>query len=174
MQHRQRFGGLCGPPQHARRGKAGLTFVGEQLREVDAVDPVEHEHMPSLVEQVVTRVGDCRMGRKQEQCARFEQQVFSLAIDKLPPLILARRDVRGACRRPSRPSLRRRDRSSRSARSDRRYVAQPRSSRMCWLSRLSRMSASVTTPASSAASRATDVAPGLRCRTCRPGSGGVV
>ena len=82
MQHRQRFGGLCGPPQHARRGKAGLTFVGEQLREVDAVDPVEHEHMPSLVEQVVTRVGDCRMGRKQEQCARFEQQVFSLAIDR--------------------------------------------------------------------------------------------
>ena len=82
MQHRQRFGGLCGPPQHARRGKAGLTFVGEQLREVDAVDPVEHEHMPSLVEQVVTRVGDCRMGRKREQCARFEQQVFSLAIDR--------------------------------------------------------------------------------------------
>ncbi len=75
VEHGQGFGDLSGPAQHARHRQPRSTLIGEQSGEVHALDPVEHQHVAAVVEEIVASVGQARVGWERQQGARLGEEV---------------------------------------------------------------------------------------------------
>ena len=70
VQHGQRLRHLGDPPQHTRHREAGPPFVAEEPGQVDALHPIEHQHVATIVEEVVAGGGQDRGGAAATASAR--------------------------------------------------------------------------------------------------------
>ena len=77
MQVRQRLGGLREVAEHARRREPGAPAVGQQRRQVGAVDPVHRDDVVVAVEEVLAHERQRRVRREGEQHARLAEQLLA-------------------------------------------------------------------------------------------------
>ena len=65
--------------QHARRRQPWPAAIGQQLRQVSAVDPVHRDHVAVAVEEVLADERQCRVRRDGEQDACLAEQLLARA-----------------------------------------------------------------------------------------------
>ena len=77
VQERQRLGGLGEVGEHARGRQAGRAPLGQDPREVGAVDPVHRDDVLVLHEEVLTDSGRAGCGCEAEQQAGLTEQLLA-------------------------------------------------------------------------------------------------
>ena len=74
---RERLGRLGEIGQHARRREPRAPVLGEQRRQVGALDPVHRNDVVVAVEEVLAHQRQRRMRRQRQQHARLAEQVLA-------------------------------------------------------------------------------------------------
>ena len=85
LQYGERLGGLSDPMQNTRHRQSGAALLDQQTSKVDALDPIEHQHIAVALEEVVTGMGEPWMRRERQQRTGLGQQAIGGPVRRHAP-----------------------------------------------------------------------------------------
>jgi len=80
VQEGQRLGGLGEVRKDARQGESGSALGPQQSREVGAIDPIHHDDVLVVVEEVLSDERQRRMRRQPEQDPGLAEKIIAAPI----------------------------------------------------------------------------------------------